>query len=58
MDIYYNELKKLEIELNDLERKCLDVEEKIIIVKELIDEKNKDNIYGEEVDEEFEQIHS
>ena len=56
MDIYYKVLKELEIELNDLERKCLDVEEKIIIVKELIEEKNKDNIYGEEVDEEFEQI--
>ena len=56
MDIYYKELKELEIKLNDLERKCLDVEEKIIIVKELIEEKNKDNIYGEEIDEEFEQI--
>ena len=58
MNILERKLELLEIELNDLERKCLDVEEKIIIVKELIEEKNKDNIYGEEVDEEFEQIES
>ena len=50
MDIYYDELNKLRKELNNLDRKKLDVEEKIIIVKELIEEKNKDNIYGDEIE--------
>jgi hypothetical protein len=52
MNILERKLELLEIELNDLEIKCLHVEEKIILLKHLIKESNDKVIYNESLSEE------
>ena len=52
MNILERKLELLEIELNGLERKCLHVKEKIILLKDLIKESNDEDIYGEGLSEE------
>ena len=47
MNILERKLELMEIELNGLERKCLNVKEKIMLLKDLIKESNDEDIYGE-----------
>ena len=43
MNIFKRKIELLEIELNDLERKCLHVEEKIILLKDIIEKSNEED---------------
>jgi len=52
MNILERKLELLEIELNNLERKSLNVEAKILLLKDLIKESNDEDIYGEGLSEE------
>ena len=52
MNILERKLELLGIELNNLERKSLNVEAKILLLKDLIKESKDEDIYGEGLSEE------